>query len=80
MSVYTVGIREVRQRLRQLLKQVQSGDEVVVLRRGVEVGRLLRPKRTKAALPDLTDFRASLKLRGRPLSHDILEARRSSRY
>ena len=80
MNVHTVGIREVRQRLRQLLNQVQAGDEVVVLRRGVEVGRLVRPKRMKAALPDLSDFRASLKLRGRPLSQDVVEARRSSRY
>ena len=80
MSTRKVSIREVRQRLRHLLEQVQAGDEVVVLRRGVEVGRLVRPERTRPPLPDLSGFRAAVKLRGRALSHDITEGRRSSRY
>jgi antitoxin (DNA-binding transcriptional repressor) of toxin-antitoxin stability system len=80
MSTRTVSIRVVRQRLRQLLEQVQAGDEIVVLRRGVEVGRLVRPERTKAPLPDLSGLRASVKLRGRALSEDLMEGRRSSRY
>jgi prevent-host-death family protein len=81
MSTQRVSIREVRQRLRHLLEQVQSGDEVIVLRRGVEVGRLVRPERTKAPpLPDLSGLRASVKLRGRALSKDLTEGRRSSRY
>jgi len=80
MSTRTVSIRVVRQRLRQLLEQVQAGDEIIVLRRGVEVGRLVRPERTKAPLPDLSGLRASVKLRGRALSEDLMEGRRSSRY
>ena len=78
MSIRKVGIREARQRLRQLLDQVQAGDEIVVLRRGLEVGRLTRPKRRITPLPDLSEFRASVKLRGPTLSHAINEARRSS--
>ena len=80
MSIQTVSIREARQRLRYLLDQVQRGDEIIVLRRGVEVGRLVRPERTKAPLPDLSGLRASVKLRGRALSEDLTEGRRSSRY
>ena len=80
MSTQRVSIREARQRLRHLLEQVQAGDEVVVLRRGVEVGRLVRPQRTAAPLPDLSGLRASVKLRGRALSEDLTEGRRSSRY
>jgi len=80
MSTQMVSIREARQRLRHLLEQVQAGDEVVVLRRGVEVGRLVRPKRARVPLPDLSGLRASVKLRGRPLSEDLTEGRRSSRY
>ena len=80
MSTQRVNIREARQRLRHLLEQVQAGDEVVVLRRGVEVGRLVRPKRTPSPLPDLSGLRASIKLRGRALSEDLVEGRRSSRY
>jgi prevent-host-death family protein len=80
MSTQRVSIREARQRIRHLLEQVQAGDEVVVLRRGVEVGRLVRPERTRTPLPDLSGLRASVKLRGRALSQDIAEDRRSSRY
>lgn len=80
MSIQRVSTREARQRLRHLLEQVQAGDEVVVLRRGVEVGRLVRPERAKAPLPDLSGLRASVKVRGRALSEDLTEARRSSRY
>jgi len=80
MSTHRVSIREARERLRHLLEQVQAGDEVIVLRRGVEVGRLVRPKRTRAPLPDLSGLRASVKLKGRALREDLLEGRRSSRY
>lgn len=80
MSTHRVSVREARERLCRLLDQVQAGDEVVVLRRGVEVGRLVRPQRRTAPLPDLGGLRASVKLRGRPLGQDILETRRSSRY
>ena len=74
MSTQRVSIREARQRLRHLLDQVQAGDEVVVLRRGVEVGRLVRPTRTKAPLPDLSGLRASVKLRGRHCAKTLRKA------
>jgi len=80
MGTHKVSVREARERLRHLLDQVQAGDEVVVLRRGVEVGRIVRPERKTTPVPDLSSFRASIKLRGRPLSQDVQEARRSSRY
>ena len=63
-----------------MLDQVQAGDEVVVLRRGVEVGKLAPPDRKTPPLPDLSSLRAAVKLRGRALSRNIREARRTSRY
>lgn len=80
MSTQKVSVREARQHLRRLLDQVQAGDEVVVLRRGVEVGRLVRAERKTTTLPDLSTLRASIKLGGRALSQDIRQARRKSRY
>jgi prevent-host-death family protein len=80
MSTQRVNIRDARQRLRHLLEQVQAGDEVIVLRRGVEVGRLVRAERSKVPLPDLSGLRASVKLRGGALSEDLAAGRRSSRY
>lgn len=80
MSTHRVSVREAREGLCRLLEQVQAGDEVVVLRRGIEVGRLIPPKRKISPLPDLSALRASVKLRGRALSQDIQGARWSSRY
>ena len=80
MGTHKVSVREMRESLRRLLDEVQAGDEVVVMRRGVEVGRLVRPERKPPPLPDLRGFRASIRLRGIPLSRSIREARRSGRY
>ena len=80
MSVRKVSVREARQHLRRLLDQVQAGDEVVMTRRGVEVARLVRPQRKPVRLPDLEGFRASMKLRGEPLSRQVIKSRRSNRY
>ena len=80
MSVQKVSVREARQHFRRLLDQVGAGEEVIVLRRGIEVGRLTKPKRKNVRLPDLDSFRASIKMSGRPLSQDIIESRRKSRY
>ena len=75
-----MSVRRAREGLRRLLDQVQAGDEVVVLRRGLEVGKVVSPDRRTPPLPDLSSLRAAVKLRGRALSRDIREARRSSRY
>ncbi len=80
MSIQRVSVREARQRLRRLLDRVQAGDEVVVMRRGTPVGKLVRAERKRIPFPDLSGLRASVKLRGRPLSRDVIEARRSSRH
>ena len=80
MGTHKVSVREAREGLRRMLDQVQAGDEVVVLRRGVEVARLVRPQRKPPPLPDLTGFRASIKIRGQALSESIREARRRSRF
>ncbi|HMD98737.1 MAG TPA: type II toxin-antitoxin system prevent-host-death family antitoxin [Terriglobia bacterium] len=64
MGTRSVGVREARQHFRRLLDKVQAGDEIIVLRRGVEVGRLVQPKRKHVRLPDLTAFRASVKGQG----------------
>jgi len=75
--VYTmerVGIREVRMRLRELLQRVASGEEVIILRRGKEVARLV-PPRKKGRLEDLKTFRESISLRGEPASVTVSRLR-----
>ncbi len=74
-----ISVREARQRLRALLNRVQAGEEIAVLRRGVEIARLVPPQRRRR-LPDLAGLRASIRLSGRPLSTEVIEARRRARY
>ena len=59
-----VSVREVRENLRAYLERAESGEEISILRRGKEVARLVPPERKPGRFPDLTEFRASIKIRG----------------
>ncbi|HEX7406291.1 MAG TPA: type II toxin-antitoxin system prevent-host-death family antitoxin [Candidatus Binatia bacterium] len=70
------GIRQARQHLSILLDEVGKGHEVLITDRGRPVARLVPP------LPESTRpwsshrrFRASIRLRGRPLSESVSEGR-----
>jgi prevent-host-death family protein len=72
----TAGIREVRQNLSALLREVRKGREIVITDRGEPVARLTPPARGSARpFPDLADFRARLPQGGPPLSAAIVEDR-----
>ena len=75
-----VSIREARAELRALLERVQAGEEIAILRRGREVARLVPPRRVPGRFPDLTEFRASIRLAGEPASETVARSRRDSRY
>lgn len=79
-AVRTVSVREARQRLPALLNQAHAGEEIAVLRRGVEVARLVPPPRRASRLPDLAEFRASVRVRGQPLSAEVVAGRKGARY
>lgn len=79
-SAHRVNVREARRNFRQLLEWVARGEEVVLLRREVEVGRIVGPGRGPAKLPDLTAFRKRIRLRGGPMSEAVINARRRERY
>lgn len=75
-----VSIREARKRLGELVTAAERGEVVTITRRGREVARLVSPARkARRRLPDLTAFRASLKVKGRPLSEELLAMRREER-
>ncbi len=77
----TVSVAEARRKLRALLEEVSSGHEVSVVRRGREVARLVPPeRRARRRLPALGSFRASIRVKGEPMSRDVLRARREARY
>lgn len=75
-----VTIREVRSNLKALIDRAAAGEEILILRRGREVARLVPPEREASPFPDLTEFRASIAVQGEPLSETVVRQRRESRY
>jgi antitoxin (DNA-binding transcriptional repressor) of toxin-antitoxin stability system len=76
----TASIREVRDNLRALIELAQSGEDVSILRRGEEVARIVAPRARVGRFPDLTEFRASITVRGEPMSATVIRERRDARY
>ena len=75
-----IGMKEARGRLSSLLKQVEAGDEVVVLRRGKKVARLVSFGKNGRRLPSLKEFRSTVKVKGKPMSATVLLEREGGRY
>jgi prevent-host-death family protein len=81
----TVGIREARQNITALIEEVKKGREVMITDRGKPVARLVGPPPvlSKKPFPDLSKFRASLKLppgTGDALVQAIIDERNESPY
>ncbi len=77
----TVSIREARKHLSQLVDAAQRGESVTITRRGKQVARLgpVGPKGGRR-LPDLTEFRASIQVKGKPLSETVVALRDEERF
>ena len=75
-----VSIKEARENLRALIEQVAAGEEIILLRRGKEVARIVAPKGSRRKLPSLESLRASVHPKGKPLSHEVISAREKERY
>jgi prevent-host-death family protein len=75
-----VSVRDARAGLPALLNRVARGEEVIIQRRGKIAARLVPPARLRMPLPDLTAFRASIRVKGGPLSGMVIKGRREERY
>jgi prevent-host-death family protein len=75
-----INAKEARGKLSSLLKKVEKGDEIVVVRRGKQVARLVPFQRKEKHLPQLREFRASIKIKGKPLSTTVSDSREEARY
>ena len=75
-----VNVKEARNKISALLDRTQKGEEVLILRRGKKVARLVPAENSKKRLPDLNDFRASITIKGGALSRTVIEGRNEERY
>lgn len=75
-----INLKELRTKLRLVIQQVEAGEEIRITRRGKEVARLVPPSHPTKQFPNLTEFRASIKVKGEPLSETVIRERREARY
>ncbi len=75
-----VSVREARKNFSQLLNYVEAGEEITITRNGKEIAKLVSQAKTKKYLPDLTEFRNSIDLKGEDMSQTVIKMRKESRY
>lgn len=76
-----ITAKQARERFSELLDRAARGEEVIILRRGKPVVRLMRELRAAKArrLPDLSEFRSSIRAHGTPLSALLVQMREEER-
>jgi len=76
-----VNMREARRRLSEIVNAAEHGESTVITRRGRKVARVepIAPARGRT-LPDLTEFRSSIKVKGKPLSQVVIDGRKEARF
>ncbi len=75
-----INAKQARAKLSSLLKKVEEGGEVVVLRRGKRIARLVPAEKKEVRLPTLKKFRASIRIKGEPLSLGVIRGRERERF
>lgn len=75
-----VNVKEARTKISSLLDRTEKGEEVVILRRGKRVARLVAVGDVCKRLPDLRKFRDSISVKGESLSATVIQGREKERY
>ena len=75
-----ISAKEARTKLSTLLKKVEEGGDIVIVKRGKRVARLIAAENRMKRLPTLKNFRASVKVKGSPLSALVSSGREETRY
>jgi prevent-host-death family protein len=75
-----VNVKEARQKISSLLDRTEMGEEVVIIRRGKRVARLVAVGAACKRLPDLRKFRDSILIKGKSLSATVIQGREEERY
>jgi len=75
-----VNVKEARSKISALLDRTEKGEEIMIVRRGKKVARLVPVDTSHRCLPDLSKFRRSIVIKGKSLSKTVLEERNQERY
>ena len=75
-----ISVKDARDNFKDLLDRVAMGEEVVIVRHGKPVARLLPPEPKRPRLPSMAEFRKSIEYTGKPLSQIVIEERDKERW
>jgi prevent-host-death family protein len=75
-----ISAKEARARLSDLLKKAEKGEEILLVKRGRKIARLIPFKNVQKRLPSLKEFRNSIRVKGQPLSVTVIKDRGDERY
>jgi prevent-host-death family protein len=75
-----VNVKEARSKISALLDRTEKGEEIMIVRRGKKVARLVPVDNSQRRLPDLSEFRRSIAIKGKSLGETVLEERARERY
>jgi len=78
--MHTISARQAREHFSELLNAAARGETVAISRHGQEVARIVPPgSKRRKKLPSLAKFRATISLKGRPMSEEIAAMRDEER-
>lgn len=76
-----VNMREARRRFSDIVRAAERGNSTIITKRGRQVARIEPAGPDKGRkLPDLSEFRATVETKGKPLSQAVSDARKGARY
>lgn len=75
-----IAAKEARNHLSHFLDRVEKGEEIVIVRRGKKVARLVTAESTACPPPDLSAFRAGIKIKGESLTKTLINLRTKERF
>ncbi len=77
----TINIREARRRLSDVVNAAERGESTILTRHGRKVAQIAPAHMArKKGLPDLTEFRASIVVKGKSLMRTVVETRDRERF
>lgn len=78
--MHTVTSKKARNTLSNLLNEVEHGNIISITRHGKEVARLIPPEKAdRISFPDLSEFRKSIQIKGKPTSQIVSKMRNEER-
>lgn len=76
-----INAKQAREKISSLLDRVEKGEELVIVRRGKKIARLVPfSNDTNKRLPDLKKFRESIRISQKGLGETVIQARDEERY